>query len=393
MEESKLSKWGLGILAWLVAVIIFFPIFIMIITAFKNEREAQSLSLFFLPTLESFYEVFARSNYLQYVLNSIFASIGSTLLCFALAIPAAYRMAFYPTKKTQSTLVWMLSTKMMPAVGVLIPLYILCQTFGLLDNIVALIIIYALINLPIAVWMAYTYFCEVPGAILEAARIDGATHLGRDVARPASHDAARSVFYRAAPDHSFLERGLLESEFDERKCGAAASLYCLLFQSGGIVLGEIVRGVLPGGGPDHGAGLDDAETACPRTDLWRGEIVHLLFWLMNDGSVHMKNLVKTYLDEHGNPSFTAVKGINLDIQDGEFMVLVGPSGCGKSTTLRMLAGLESISGGTISIGDRVVNKSAPQRSGHCDGLPELRALPPYDDLRQHGLWFEARQET
>ena len=59
---------------------------------------------------------------------------------------------------------------------------------------------------------------------------------------------------------------------------------------------------------------------------------------MSDGSVHIKNLVKTYLDEHGNPSFTAVKNINLEIEDGEFMVLVGPSGCGKSTTLRMLAG-------------------------------------------------------
>ena len=110
MHESKLSKWAWGILAWLVALTIFFPIFVMIITAFKNEREAQSLSLFFIPTLVSFYQVFARSNYAVYVWNSILASIGSTLLCFALAIPAAYRMAFYPTPKTQSTLVWMLST-------------------------------------------------------------------------------------------------------------------------------------------------------------------------------------------------------------------------------------------------------------------------------------------
>ena len=84
---------------------------------------------------------------------------------------------------------------------------------------------------------------------------------------------------------------------------------------------------------------------------------------MSDGSVHIKNLVKTYLDEQGNPSFTAVKNINLDIKDGEFMVLVGPSGCGKSTTLRMLAGLESISGGTISIGERVVNKVHPKDRG------------------------------
>ena len=84
---------------------------------------------------------------------------------------------------------------------------------------------------------------------------------------------------------------------------------------------------------------------------------------MSDGSVHIKNLVKTYLDEHGNPSFTAVKNINLDIKDGEFMVLVGPSGCGKSTTLRMLAGLENITGGTISIGDRVVNNIRPKDRG------------------------------
>ena len=84
---------------------------------------------------------------------------------------------------------------------------------------------------------------------------------------------------------------------------------------------------------------------------------------MSDGSVQIKNLVKTYLDEHGNPSFTAVKSINLDIKNGEFMVLVGPSGCGKSTTLRMLAGLENISSGTISIGDRVVNKVHPKDRG------------------------------
>jgi multiple sugar transport system ATP-binding protein len=84
---------------------------------------------------------------------------------------------------------------------------------------------------------------------------------------------------------------------------------------------------------------------------------------MSDGSVHIKNLVKTYLDEHGNPSFTAVKNINLDIQDGEFVVLVGPSGCGKSTTLRMLAGLENITSGSISIGDRVVNNIHPKDRG------------------------------
>jgi multiple sugar transport system ATP-binding protein len=83
----------------------------------------------------------------------------------------------------------------------------------------------------------------------------------------------------------------------------------------------------------------------------------------NNGSVKIKNLVKTYANEHGHPAFTAVKGIDLEIRDGEFMVLVGPSGCGKTTTLRMIAGLESITSGTIEIGGKVVNDIEPKDRG------------------------------
>ena len=172
MKES--NKWFFGILCWLVALVIFFPIFWMAITAFKTEKGAYSPDIIFMPTLESFGDVFERSNYFAYALNSIYISFGSTILCFLLAVPAAYKMCFFPTQKTQSTLLWMLSTKMMPAVGVLLPIYMIFKTLGLLDNIPGLIMIYTLINLPIAVWMSYTYFNEVPGAILEAARIDGA---------------------------------------------------------------------------------------------------------------------------------------------------------------------------------------------------------------------------
>jgi sorbitol/mannitol transport system permease protein len=171
---KKYSNTIFGIIGWIVALIIFFPIFWMIITAFKTEQGAYSPDLIFLPTLESFRDVFARSNYFSFMLNSIYISVGSTLVCFLFAIPAAYSMSFFPTPKTQARLLWMLSTKMMPAVGVLIPIYLLSKAFGLLDNIIGLIIIYALMNLPIAVWMTYTYFCEIPGAILEAGRIDGA---------------------------------------------------------------------------------------------------------------------------------------------------------------------------------------------------------------------------
>jgi sorbitol/mannitol transport system permease protein len=168
------NKWLWGTFAWLVAIAIFFPIFWMAITAFKTEKGAYSPDLIFVPTLESFNDVFARSDYFAYALNSIYISIGSTILCFIIGIPAAYKMCFFPTQKTQDTLLWMLSTKMMPAVGVLLPIYVIFKTLQLLDNVPGLIIIYTLMNLPIAVWMAYTYFSEIPGAILEAARIDGA---------------------------------------------------------------------------------------------------------------------------------------------------------------------------------------------------------------------------
>ncbi len=162
---------------WIAALAIFFPILWMTLTAFKTEQGAYSTNLVFTPTLESFREVFARSNYLAFALNSILISLGSTLICFLVAIPAAYRFAFYPGKKTSSTLLWMLSTKMLPPVGVLVPIYLLFRNAGLLDSVWGLILISVLTNLPIAVWMSVTYFREIPAAILEAARVDGASLL------------------------------------------------------------------------------------------------------------------------------------------------------------------------------------------------------------------------
>ncbi|MDR5853750.1 carbohydrate ABC transporter permease [Caballeronia sp. LZ062] len=164
-----------GVVAWLVSILLFFPIFWMTITAFKTEQQAYSSSLIFSPTLDSFREVFARSNYFGFAWNSVLISLGVTVVCLLLAVPCAYAMAFFPTRKTQKLLLWMLSTKMMPSVGVLVPIYLLWKNSGLLDTVSGLIIVYTLINLPIAVWMAYTYFNEVPKDILEAGRIDGAT--------------------------------------------------------------------------------------------------------------------------------------------------------------------------------------------------------------------------
>jgi len=163
-----------GVIGWAAAIIMFFPIFWMIVTSFKSEIEAVSPSLNFSPTLQSYAEVNSRADYLSYALNSIVESLGATLAALLIAIPAAYACAFYPSKRTKGLLLWMLSTKMMPAVGVLIPIYLLFRDAGLLDTRLGLIILFTLANLPIVIWMLYSFFKEVPVQILEASRVDGA---------------------------------------------------------------------------------------------------------------------------------------------------------------------------------------------------------------------------
>jgi sorbitol/mannitol transport system permease protein len=108
-------------------------------------------------------------------MNSVILSLGSTLVALLFAIPAAWAMAFAPAKRTKDLLMWMLSTKMMPPVGALIPVYLIFRDTGLLDTRGGLIAVLFLLNLPIVVWMLYTYFKEIPGEILEAARMDGAS--------------------------------------------------------------------------------------------------------------------------------------------------------------------------------------------------------------------------
>lgn len=170
------AHWAVGVLGWLVALAMFFPIAWMVLTSFKSETDAIATPplLLFHPTLEGYAEVQSRANYLLFALNSVIVSVGGTALALLFAVPAAYSMAFHPTKRTRGTLLWMLSTKMLPPVGVLIPIYLLFRNLGLLDTRIGLIAIYMLMNLPIVVWMLYTFFKEVPKDILEAGRMDGA---------------------------------------------------------------------------------------------------------------------------------------------------------------------------------------------------------------------------
>jgi len=169
-------KLAFTALAWMVAFVLFFPILWTILTSFKPEAQAIASPPVIIPswTFENYIEVQARSDYFRHFFNSVWISVGSTLIALLIAIPAAWAMAFTPTPKTKDVLMWMLSTKMMPAVGVLVPMYLLFRDFGLLDTVWGLTMVLTLINLPIVIWMLYTYFREIPVDILEAARMDGA---------------------------------------------------------------------------------------------------------------------------------------------------------------------------------------------------------------------------
>lgn len=164
--------------AWAVGLILFFPILWTVLTSFKPEPQAVASPPIFLGfdwTLQNYIDVNTQRDYLRFFWNSVIIAVGSTALGILIAIPAAWSMAFVPGKKTKDLLMWMLSTKMMPAVGVLVPIYLLFKWMGLLDSRIGLVAVLTLMNLPIIVWMLYTYFKDIPGEILEAARMDGAS--------------------------------------------------------------------------------------------------------------------------------------------------------------------------------------------------------------------------
>ena len=176
---SKRTKLLNTAVAGTLGFLLFFPILWIIVLSFKTEEDAirAPMEVLFNSgwTMDTFSTVQARSDYLKHFTNSVIISLGSTSLGLLIAIPAAWSMAFVPSKQTKNILMWMLSTKMLPPVGVLVPIYLLFRDFNLLDTRIGLTMVLTLINLPIIVWMLYTYFKEIPSEILEAARMDGAT--------------------------------------------------------------------------------------------------------------------------------------------------------------------------------------------------------------------------
>ncbi|MFC5063018.1 carbohydrate ABC transporter permease [Actinomycetospora atypica] len=181
-EPRSASRTGpvlLTVVTWIVAIGFFFPVLWMVLTAFKTEQDAQTdpPTLAFTPTLEQFRTVF-DAGIGPYFANSLGATVISTVLVLLLATPAAFALSLRPVEKTQDVLFFFISTKMLPVVAAIVPIYVVVNDLRLLDNIWTLVVLYTAMNLPIAIWMMRSFFLEVPSELLEAASIDGAS-LGR----------------------------------------------------------------------------------------------------------------------------------------------------------------------------------------------------------------------
>ena len=175
VRANRLGRSTLTVLTWIVAILFVFPVLWMILTSFKQEADAYTdpPKLLFTPTLDQFKGVLS-AGFLPYLANSAFVTVVSTVIVLALAIPAAYALSLAPVKGTKNALGFFISTKMLPIVAAIIPLYIVSKDLRLLDNVWALVVLYTAMNMPLAVWMMRSFFLEVPPEMMEAGRVDGA---------------------------------------------------------------------------------------------------------------------------------------------------------------------------------------------------------------------------
>ncbi len=174
----------LGLLTWFIGLVFFFPLFWLVLNGFKDEIDANtSPKLFFDPTLDRFSEVTEDTqgvlSFTEAFGNSFWIVLISTVIVMALAIPAAYSLAIRPMRKWRDVLFFFISTKFLPIVGAILPLWIIARDLDLLNTRTVLIVLYTAMNLPLAVWMLRSFFAEVPKELIEAAQIDGCSLLGQ----------------------------------------------------------------------------------------------------------------------------------------------------------------------------------------------------------------------
>ncbi len=182
--SQKVISFGLGLFTWIVALGFFFPVFWMVLNGFKEEADANTdPKLFFDPTLDRYREITSIGEGLltpgEAFANSAWTVLTSTVIVMILAIPAAYALSIKPVAKWRDVLFFFISTKFLPIVAAILPLWIIADYFGLLNSRLVLIILYTAMNLPLAIWMLRSFFNEVPKELIEAAQIDGTNLWGQ----------------------------------------------------------------------------------------------------------------------------------------------------------------------------------------------------------------------
>lgn len=222
-RKAPRSHSLLSLLAWVIGILFALPVLWMVLTSFHSETDAATNppSVFAPLSLEG-YQSFFDAGPWPSLLNSLTASVLSTILVLLLAFPAAYALSIRPVKKWTDVLFFFLSTKMLPIVAGILPLYLFAQQVHLLDNIWWLILLYTSMNLPIAIWMLRSFLAEVPVEMLEAAQVDGASlpRTLRDVIAPV------------------VMPGI-----------AAAALICFIFSWNELLLARVLTGTVAGTAP------------------------------------------------------------------------------------------------------------------------------------------------
>jgi sorbitol/mannitol transport system permease protein len=266
-RASTTAAWT--VVAWAVGIVFVFPVLWMLLTGFKQEQDAASNppTWIFSPTLDQYRQVFDR-RITPYLLNSLMASVFSTLLVLVLATSAAYALSIKPVGKWRDALFFFISTKMLPAVAALLPIYLVVKQLGMLDNIWTMVILYTAMNLPLAVWMMRSFLLEVPREITEAAAVDGAG-LGTTIRRvilpvvsPGLAATALICFIFAWNEFFFAVNltatnagtspiflvGFISSEglFLARLCAAATLVSLPVLIAGWLAQNKLVRGLSMG---------------------------------------------------------------------------------------------------------------------------------------------------
>jgi sorbitol/mannitol transport system permease protein len=174
-QTNPFTRLALGLVTWVIVLVFFFPVLWMALTGFKHEEDAATTPPHFIfkPTFDEYKGVWDRG-LKSYLEHSITITLLSTLLVLVIALPAAYALSIRPVRKWRDVLFFFISTKMLPIVGAIIPLYILARDLHWLDTELVLIVLYTSMNLPIAVWMLRSFLLEIPVEIVEASRVDGA---------------------------------------------------------------------------------------------------------------------------------------------------------------------------------------------------------------------------